>query len=55
MMIYTVYCCSGSVSHPVLENVDYDDALTFCVEHDWEYDYNGGLVWDLMIDGKTIE
>lgn len=48
--MYDVYCVAGSVSYKVLSEVSYKEALQFCTDNNWEFDYNGGLVWDLVIE-----
>ena len=48
--MYDVYCVSCSVSHKILSDVSYEEARQFCEENNWEFDYNGGLVWDLVIE-----
>ena len=47
---FNVICTSGATTHKVLEGVSYNEALAFCEEHGWIYDYNGGLWWDLQIE-----
>ena len=56
MKIYKVICSCGWVTHDVYHGLSYDEALDFCNEHNWEYDWNGGLVWDLDIveDGWEV-
>ena len=44
-----VYAVSGAVKHLVAEFENFVDALDFCAECGWVYDWNGGLVWDLEV------
>ncbi len=45
---YTVICVSNAVRHNVYSG-SYANCLRFCRWNRWEFDYNGGLVWDLEI------
>lgn len=47
--LFKVYCVSGSVRHVVYTG-SHTECVYFCREHNWVYDYNGGLVWDLEYD-----
>ena len=53
-MYYNVIAKAGSVEHPVCEHLNYKEALDFCIEHDWLYDWNGGLWWNLEIREVSI-
>ena len=48
--VYVVYCESGSVRHRMYEFDNYDDAWKYCEGENWVCDYNGGLIWDLVIE-----
>ena len=48
--LYDVYCVSGKVKHKLLSRRGFAECNAFCNEHDWVYDWNGGLVWDLEIE-----
>lgn len=50
VQLYKVVAKAGSVEHRIISSRFYEDALAFCEDHDWEYDYNGGLIWDLEIE-----
>lgn len=47
---YAVFCESGRVCHMIDVFETEDEAVWLCEYHHWEYDWNGGLVWDLYID-----
>ena len=47
---YAVCCESGRVSHLIDVFETEEEAVKFCDDHHWVYDWNGGLVWDLFID-----
>lgn len=46
---HAVYCKAGTVRHFVTDGTQ-QDCIDFCNDHKWEFDYNGGLVWDLTIE-----
>lgn len=46
----SVYAVSGSVKHLVARFPHIDDAFDFCIDSNWVYDWNGGLVWDLEVE-----
>ncbi len=50
---FVVYAVSGRVKHHVYEG-DRIDCLNFCRDNNWQYDYNGGLIWDLEIEESTV-
>ena len=41
------YC--GTVEHEIMTG-SFAECATFCQDSNWEFDYNGGLVWELYID-----
>lgn len=48
-MLYKVICSCGYVTHDVYHGLEMSEAIEFCEEHNWTYDWNGGLIWDLDI------
>jgi len=48
--MYCVKCVSGSIEHVVLSEVSYAEARRFCDGNNWQYDWNGGLLWELCIE-----
>lgn len=56
MVYYRVDCVAGAVRHTVVTHLSYDEAYDFCCDNNWEWDYNGGLVWDLdIIEDYSVE
>ena len=48
--MYKIVCEAGSVQHTIYTGLTYKEALEICEGYNWEFDYNGGLVWDLYIE-----
>lgn len=49
-MSYRIICTAGRVKHTIFTGMTYAEALETCEFYNWEFDYNGGLVWGLEIE-----
>ena len=48
--MYKIVCTAGRIRHDVFHELTYEEALELCEYYDWQFDYNGGLMWDLEIE-----
>lgn len=54
MKLCKVHANAGRVSHLVTDGT-YEDCLSFCKDNNWQFDWNGGLVWELSIEETDEE
>ena len=54
-MFYKVVCRAGYIKHDVISGLSWEEAQKFCNDHNWELDWNGGLIWDLEIEDDYTE
>lgn len=52
--LYSVYAVSGTVRHWLDGFSSYAEAEQFCDEYGWQFDYNGGLWWDMEIHFEYV-
>lgn len=51
---YVVYCYCGGVEHKLWEFGTEREAVEMCESYDWEYDWNGGLMWYMRVEEEKF-